>query len=111
MWLAHRQELDDKRVSIVAFQIASSVLMFPLPILSLMLVTLPSYAILGWKYETIFVQIFFSVANIMINLQLARILAIWYRGKLHPMMKMYTLILFLDFSFSSVPVASRKFPP
>jgi hypothetical protein len=48
MWLAHRQELDDKRVSIVAFQIATSVLMFPLPILSLILAALPSYAILGW---------------------------------------------------------------
>jgi hypothetical protein len=102
MWLAHRQELDDQRVSIVAFQIATSVLMFPLPILSLILATLPSYAILGWKYDTIFVQILFSVANMLITLQLGRILAIWYRGKVHSMMKVFTVILFLSFASSAL---------
>jgi hypothetical protein len=111
MWLAHRQELDDQRVSIVAFQIASSVLMFPVPIMSLILAALPSCAILEWKYDTIFDQILFAVANMLITLQLGRILAIWYRGKVHSMMKVFIVILFLSFSFSSVPVANHKLPP
>jgi hypothetical protein len=76
MWLAHRQEIDGQRVSIVAFQIATSVLMFPLPIVSLILAALPSCAILGWKYDTIFDQILFAVANMLVTLQLGRILVI-----------------------------------
>jgi hypothetical protein len=76
MWLAHRQEIDGQRVSIVAFQIATSVLMFRLPIVSLILAALPSCAILGWKYDTIFDQILFAVANMLVTLQLGRILVI-----------------------------------
>lgn len=110
MWLAHRLEMDDKKISLLAFQLTTATITFPVPIIAVFVAIVPVYGILGWSFKTFLVQVLFSVIHLLIPIQLGRLLSLFFHGQFSKLVKLYTILLFLNFLLSSVPVASRKFP-
>ena len=111
LWRAHKLEMDDRKISLAAFQIGSAGITFPVPVIALTIALIPAYAITGWSYETFVVQAIFSLVHLIITLQFGRVLGVIFRGDIGHVIKLYTLVMFISFAFSSVPIASRKVPP
>jgi hypothetical protein len=109
-WSDHLAELEDRRLSPLAFQLATSTFTFPLPVISIFIGTLPVYGILGWSFNTYFVQVLFSVVHFLIVLQVGKALGVIFRANTGQVIKAFTSLLFLSFLFSSVPLASWKLP-
>ena len=109
-WSFHKRELDDKRISMVAFQIGTSMFTFAVPTLSLTMAVAISYAIVGLDYQTFLNQVLFSVIHLLVALQLGRALAVLFQGHNPSIVQVFTFYLFLSFLMSSTFVASYKYP-
>ncbi|CAB9511410.1 Lantibiotic transport ATP-binding protein SrtF [Seminavis robusta] len=110
LWLAHKFELDDKRVSPLSFQMATSLFTFPGPLFSTLLATISAYAILGWSFNTMLNQYLFVGVYLMLALQFGRVLCVLFHGNFGLVMKVYTTTLLVNAVFSSLLVPSTKFP-
>ena len=109
-WQEHRLELDDRLVRIIPFHYATEIFAFSMPVVGIALGSFPVMFILGWPLRTGFTQAIFSGLSFAVVQQIGRISAIWFRGKADPTVQVLTLVILLGFAFSSIPIASWKFP-
>ncbi|CAB9500561.1 ATP-binding protein [Seminavis robusta] len=65
MWTAHRVEMDDRRVSVLSYQLASQTFSFSVPLFSLIVAHILGYVVLGWSFESLAVQILFSAVHLL----------------------------------------------
>ncbi|CAB9500321.1 transporter G family member [Seminavis robusta] len=110
MWKFHKRELDDLRISLVAFQVSTSMFSFSMPVVSLTLAQAIGYAIVGLDYGSFLNQLLFSVLHLLVALQFGRSLAVLFQGDNPSIVQVFTFYLFLSFLLSSTLVASYKFP-
>ena len=110
LWRSHKFEMDDKRISPVAFQMATALFTYPIPLMALIVAVAVAYAILRWSFATFVVQCLFAGVHLLIALQLGRVLCVAFHGDFDPVMKVYTTVLLINAVFSSLFVSSHKFP-
>lgn len=110
LWLSHRFEMDDKRISPLSFQIATSLFTFPGPLMSVLLAVAVAYVILGWSFGTFVVQYLFVGVYLLVVLQFGRVLCVLFSGNFGPVMKVYTTTLLINAVFSSAFIPSNSFP-
>jgi len=110
IWTAHRHEMDDELVGPEAFQIATSLFYYAGPLLGIVLATIPVYGILAWSFETYLVQVLMTALHLLVTLQLGRVVAVVSRGNVNLVVSTLTFVLLFSFLFSSMPIASWKFP-
>lgn len=109
-WEAHRLELDDRIVRAGPFLVATQAFSSAMPLLGIVIATLPVYLILGWSFDTFFAQVLFSILNTQVVLQVGRIAAVHYRGKSDEIVRAMVVVIIFGVLFSSIPVASWKVP-
>ena len=109
-WTDHRTELDDRLVSLLAFQMATSSFTFAVPCIAVFVATVPVYLILDWNLETYVVQALFCVGCMVVILQLGRTLAVYFRGDFETAIFTWSVVILISFLSSSLPVASWKMP-
>ncbi|CAB9525181.1 ATP-binding protein [Seminavis robusta] len=111
MWSAHRVEMDDQRISLLSYQLATQTFSFAAPLLSLIVAHILGYAVLGWSFESLAVQILFSAVHLLVALQLGRTICAYFHGDYHKFTRIYSVLIFLCFLFGGLLVPSRQLPP
>jgi ABC-type multidrug transport system ATPase subunit len=109
-WVAHKFELDDKRVSPASFQTSTALCTYPCPLVSSILATVVAYAILGWPWSTLLNHVLFVGVYLLVALQFGRALCVLFLGNIGIVMEAYTATLLISAVFSSLFVSSSKFP-
>ena len=110
LWISHKFELDDRRISPLSFQIATSLFNYPAPLVTLFIGVALEYAILEWEYQTYLVQSIFAAVHLLVAFQFGRVLSVLFWGNFGRVTKAYTTVLLYCAVFSSVLVPSHKFP-
>ncbi|CAB9502171.1 ATP-binding protein [Seminavis robusta] len=111
MWSAHQVEMDDQRISLLSYQLATQTFSFATPLFSLIVAHILGYAVLGWSFQSLAVQILFSAAHLLVALQLGRTICVFFRGDYRKFSKFYSVFIFLCFLFGGLLVPSRQLPP
>ncbi|CAB9502183.1 ATP-binding protein (Partial), partial [Seminavis robusta] len=111
MWSAHKVEMDDQRISLLSYQLATQTFSFAAPLISLIVAHILGYAVLGWSFESLAVQILFSAVHLLVALQLGRTICVFFRGDYRKFSKFYSVFIFLCFLFGGLLVPSRQLPP
>ena len=111
LWLDHRLELDDRLVRILPFHLATEAFSFTMPVVGILMGTFPVYLILGWNLRTYFIHAIFSGLSCVGVILIGRFAAVWFRGRADAVVQVMTLVILAGFAFSSIPIASWKFPP
>ena len=107
---AHQFELEDKRVSSIAFLIASAIFAFGIPFVAIILGHSFGYAILGWEWDTFLVQILFAIVYTTAALQVGKTLSVAARGDYTKLTRGYVLFIFLSILFSGFFVNVNNVP-
>ena len=110
MWKGHKQELDDREITPLAFQISTALYTFPVPIFSLLVGHILVYLILVVPFESFMYQYLISSIHLLCSLQVGRVLMVWFRGEFSKGIRFYVLILVYALLFSGVGVSTNK-PP
>eukprot|EP00984_Skeletonema_dohrnii_P016712 scaffold7470_cov84-Skeletonema_dohrnii-CCMP3373.AAC.3 len=107
---AHAFELEDKRVSSVAFLIASAIFAYGIPVVAIVLGHLIGYPILGWEWDTFLVQILFAIGYTTAAIQVGKTLSVAARGDYTKLTRGYVLFIFLSILFSGFFVNVNNVP-
>ena len=110
MWKAHKEELDDKKITPLAFQISTALLTFPVPIFSLLVGQILVYLIEGWSFDSFAYQWVVATVHLMCSFQLGRMLMVWFRGDFSKGIRYYVMFLVYAFIFNGVCMSTNK-PP
>lgn len=110
MWRDHLFELDDRKISLVTYQLATQSFTFAIPILSLCISLIIGYSILGWSFKMLPVLLLFSTVHLLVGLQIGRTLCVYFRGEYRKFSKYFAIILFLNFIFGGMLVSVEKLP-
>jgi hypothetical protein len=109
-WISHQYEMDYRRISPVAFQVATSLFTFPAPVVSIFIAVAAAYGVLEWEFNTYLVQSVFAAVHLLVALQFGRILAVLFLGEFGIVMKVYATALLVSAVFNSIGVPSNQLP-
>lgn len=107
---AHTFELQDKRISSVAFHIATAIYAYGIPVAAIALGQMIGYGILGWEWNTILVQILFAVIYTLAVMQVGKTFVVVARGDYTKLTRGFVLFVFLSILFSGFFVNVNKVP-
>jgi len=110
MWKAHKEELDDKKITPLAFQISTALYTFPVPIFSLLVGQILVYLIEGWSFDSFAYQWVIASVHLMCSFQVGRMLMVWFRGDFSKGIRYYVMLLVYAFIFNGVCLSTNK-PP
>lgn len=110
VFLSHHLELEDRRISSVAYDIASTIFTFGVPFVAIILAHIIGYVILGWEWNTFLVQILFVIAHTTASIQVGKTLSVAARGDYTKLTRWYVLFVFLSILFSGFFVNTRNVP-
>lgn len=110
MWTAHKRELEDQKITPMAFQISTAFYTFPVPIFSLFLGTVFSYLIQGWSFNGFMYQLVISCVHLLCSLQLGRTLMVSFPGDFTKAIKVYVVYLVFSFMFNGAWVTTHEVP-
>ena len=110
MWLAHRWEIDDRRIFLLSYQIATLASSLSIPCISTGLSLILSYAILGWDWASFPNQFLFGCVFLLVIISFGRCLSLIFKGK-HEFFKVYLLCIFLNVCFGGLLGNPSQAPP
>jgi len=81
MWVAHRRELDDRRISCLAYYLATLTFTLSMPMLTISISLCIGYFILGWTWQTFLVTYLMTAFHLLVQIQVGRALMVFFRGE------------------------------
>ena len=110
MWLAHRWELDDRRIFLLSYQIATLSYSLSIPFVSTAISLSLACVILGWEWTSFPNQLLFGSVFLLVIVTFGRCLGLIFKGK-HAFFKVYLLCLFLNVCFAGFLGTPSQAPP
>ena len=95
MWRTHRWELDDRRIFVSSFQIASVAFSLSMPLIATVSSLALVYAILGWDWASFPNQTLFGVLFLVVIMTFGRSLILACNGNYTIFMRVYLICIFL----------------
>mmetsp|Transcript_8435 Transcript_8435/g.11059 ORF Transcript_8435/g.11059 Transcript_8435/m.11059 type:complete len:1153 (-) Transcript_8435:212-3670(-) len=109
-WKIHLWELCDKRISPIAYILASDLSLFWLPTWAIGISLVVGYCILSWSFRTFIVQYLFCLIYSFLYLQMGKVLCVLANGKYTTLSRFFSVYIMFTFLFGGVLVPIRKFP-
>ena len=109
-WVMHRNDILDRRISVLSFILGTQPYQFAIPNVMMLISLALSYAILGWDFNTLVVQFLFSAIYLLLSSQLGRVLGTYFNGDYSKFSRVYSLIIILTFLLGGTLVNVRKLP-
>jgi hypothetical protein len=107
MWIAHKTELDDRRISCASYFVSMYIFTMCIPMLSLLVAMTIAFGILGWDFSAFLNLYLFSCIYILAMMGMGRCLMLLLRGHFIYIQWMFLVVFFNAlFSGSLAPPAS-----
>ena len=110
IWRTHRWELDDRRISIASFQIASVAFSLAMPLLAIAGSLAMVYSILGWDWASYPNQALFGLVFLIVIIKFGRTLILLRNGNYTTFMRIYLLCIFLFVVFGGLVSTPNQAP-
>lgn len=108
---AHRFELQDQRVSSVAYHVATAIIAYAIPVIAIVVGQMVGYAILEWQWlGTFLVQILFVIVYTITAMQVGKTVVVAARGDYTLLTRGYVLFVFVSILFSGFFVNVNNVP-
>ena len=109
IWLAHRYELQDRRISAASYQMATHLYSFSIALLSTFVALVIAYVILDWDWSSFPNQVVFTCVYLLCMLSMGRCLSVALNGH-HVFYRIYLVFIFLNLCFSGFVSTPRDAP-
>eukprot|EP00978_Attheya_sp_CCMP212_P015797 scaffold40888_cov56-Attheya_sp.AAC.2 len=109
MWIAHRTELDDRRISCASYYVSTFIFTMCIPMLSLLVAIPMAFGILGWDFSAFLNIYLFSCIYVLVIMEMGRCLMLLHRGHFVYWDYLF-VILFFNAIFSGILAPPASVP-
>ena len=111
LWLDHKAELQDGRITVASYHVASLVHSLSIPLVSLTVATVLGFAILNWTTSLILIwnQVVLGQALLVVTVTFGRCLSLWFDGQ-SGFFRIHLVFLLLNLCFAGILVGPHKAP-